>query len=208
MLDDDVLRRLARHDDPFRYAVADGVFRSPGVARACAATFPDTLLQHRVAAGPEVEKTYDMFSVTLVEPGAPRPVLPLAPVWAELVDELTSRRVAGLLGAAMGVDVDERNVEIRACAYGDGGSLAPHTDRPDKVLSLIVYLDLAWRPGSGGELGILRSADPGDEAARIEPRLGRMAVLARSDRSWHHVRRFHAPGGARRRSLLVHYLAP
>lgn len=208
MLDDEVLRRLARHDEPFRYAVADGVFRSPAVARACAATFPDALLQHRVAAGPDVEKAYDMFSLTLVEPGAPRPVLPFAPVWAELVDQLSSRRVAGILGAALEVDLDERIVEIRACAYGDGGSLAPHTDRPDKVLSLILYLDRVWRRGSGGELGILRSADPGDEAARIEPRLGRIAVLVRSDRSWHHVRRFHAPRGARRRSVLVHYRAP
>ena len=73
MLDDEVLRRLARHDEPFRYAVADGVFREPAAARACAATFPDALLRHRLAAGPDVEKTYDMFSLTLVEPGAPRP---------------------------------------------------------------------------------------------------------------------------------------
>src|SRR2546423_1527139 len=207
MLDDEVLRRLARHDEPFRSAAADGVFREPAVARACAATFPDALLQHRVAAGPDVEKTYDMFSLTLVEPGAPRPTVALTPIWAALVDEFRSGRVAGLVGAAMGVDLDARNVEIRACAYGDGGSLAPHTDRPDKILSLILYLDRAWRPGTGGELGILRSADPGDEATCIEPRLGRIAMLVRSDRSWHHVRRFHAPDGARRRSLLVHYRA-
>jgi SM-20-related protein len=208
MLNYEGIRLLSRHERPFRFAVGDGVFASPEVAEACAATFPDDLLQRRTATGPGVEKAYDMFSVTLAKPRPPRPALRLAPVWARLVDHLCSPRMARLLGAAMSVTLDERNVEIRACAYGNGGLLAPHTDRPDKLLSLILYLDRAWQPGTGGELGILRSCDPEDEAVRVEPRLGRMAVLLRSDRSWHHVRRFCAPGGAMRRSVLVHYQVP
>ncbi|MEU2065744.1 2OG-Fe(II) oxygenase family protein [Streptomyces anulatus] len=100
-----------------------------------------------------------------------------------------------------------RDLDIRLVRHESGDWLSPHTDREDKLFSHIIYFSTRWDAEWGGCLEILRSSDPADAVARVVPRLGASALLARSDESWHQVSPVTpVPGIPPRASLLVHGL--
>lgn len=192
---------------PFRWGTVAPGFDSTHTALAVVRDFPSEYLRLR-EAGPTSEKAYRMLSAPLVEQSRILPLVHrLAPVWRQLIEELLTPRFTASVCHAAGMRLPAASLEIRASSYADGCFLGPHTDRPDKLLSLIVYLESAWSPSEGGELSILGSDDPADEVARVEPRLGTAAVLVRSDCSWHQVLPVRRPRSGYRRSLLLHYWA-
>ncbi|MER6498456.1 2OG-Fe(II) oxygenase [Streptomyces sp. NPDC001455] len=192
-------------DDPYRWGTVTESFDSPRTALAVAREFPLAHLRLRTArAG--AEKEYRMLSAPLVDQGRELPLTRrLTPIWRGLVDELRTPAFTTAVSRAAGVELADATLEIRASCYTEGCFLGPHTDRSDKLVSLILYLSTHWSAADGGELSILCSSDPDDEDARVEPRLGTAAVLVRSDRSWHQVLPVRRP--VQRRSLLVHYWA-
>ncbi|EPH46683.1 2OG-Fe(II) oxygenase [Streptomyces aurantiacus] len=193
------------HREPFRWGRVEHAFTSGTAAREVADTFPLDRTRLRESR-PAAEKAYRMFSCPLVDGGERLDAAHGLPAtWAELVAQLLSSPFTRALAQATGQALEESSLEIRASAYADGCFLGPHTDRADKVLSVVLYLEPQWSPAHGGELSILRSSDPRDEAARIEPRLGTAALLVRSDHSWHQVLPVRTQGGGLRRSVLIHY---
>lgn len=194
-------------DDPYRWGTVAESFDAPETALAVAREFPLAHLRLRTArAGAGAEKDYRMLSAPLVDQGRVLPLTRrLTPAWRGLVDELRTPGFTSAVSRAAGVELAGATLEIRASCYTEGCFLGPHTDRSDKLVSLILYLSPHWSAADGGELSILCSSDPDDENARVEPRLGTAAVLVRSDRSWHQVLPVRRP--VRRCSLLVHYWA-
>ncbi|MFD5186168.1 2OG-Fe(II) oxygenase [Streptomyces sp. NPDC058372] len=181
------------------------MFTGGTAARDIADTFPLDRTRLRESK-PAAEKTYRMLSCPLVDGGERLDAAHDLPVpWAQLVTQLLSPPFTKTLAQATGLSLNESSLEVRASAYADGCFLGPHTDRADKVLSVVLYLESQWSPAHGGELSILRSSAPGDEAARIEPRLGTAALLVRSDHSWHQVLPVRTRGAGLRRSVLIHY---
>jgi SM-20-related protein len=192
-------------DEPFRWGTVTSAFVPGPAARAVADDFPVQHLRLREST-PGSDKTYRMLTAPLVEHGKQLSVVELlADPWRELVGQLVSRRFTETMSEAGGVRLSESSVEVRAAGYADGCFLSPHTDRPDKLLSLILYLEPVWSEPDGGELSILRSSDPTSEVCRVQPRLGTAAILVRSDRSWHQVLPVRQPASGYRRSVLVHY---
>lgn len=205
MLNLAAFRRADMRQQPYRWGTATGVFASRPGALAVADGFPTDHLRLRESS-PESDKTYRMLSAPLVEHGSRLSIMDqLSGVWRALIDQLLSPGFTGALAATAGVRLDPATVEVRAAGYADGCFLSPHTDRADKVLSLVLYLEPEWSPADGGELSILRTSDPASEVARVEPRLGSAAILVRSDGSWHQVLPVRRPASGYRRSVLVHY---
>jgi Rps23 Pro-64 3,4-dihydroxylase Tpa1-like proline 4-hydroxylase len=102
-----------------------------------------------------------------------------------------------------GCDLTIVPMEVNVFHYGPGGSLGPHPDLPDKLVSHILYFNPSWDRQYGGCLNILRSADMADTAAEIAPIVGNSVVLVRSDDSWHAVSRVADGCPWSRRSITV-----
>jgi hypothetical protein len=102
-----------------------------------------------------------------------------APAYREHISELTG---VPLADSACTLDVWE---------YRTGDWLAPHVDKPEKLVTQIFYLAQEWRPDDGGRLLVLATDDPASVTSTLAPRLGSSAILVRSETSWHAVE---APG--------------
>jgi SM-20-related protein len=192
---------------PYRWGTVRDGFDSPAAALTVTRDFPAEHLTLR-EAGPAAEKAYRMLSVPLADSGRALPAASLlTPVWQELIAELLTPGFTAAVAHASRSALQRSTVEIRACGYADGCYLGPHTDRADKLASVILYLEPEWSPPEGGWLSILRSSDPGDEAGRVAPLLGSAAILVRSECSWHQVLPVRRPRSGYRRSVLVHYWA-
>lgn len=102
-----------------------------------------------------------------------------------------------------GMDLRHTALEVNLFHYGPGCWLGPHVDLKDKLVTHVFYFNGEWDMADGGCLTILRSAEGGDEVARVAPLVGNSAVLVRSAASWHAVSRVAAGCTKSRRSMTV-----
>src|SRR5438105_7437559 len=86
-------------------------------------------------------------------------------------------------------DLTTAPMEVNVFHYGPGANLGPHPDLEDKLVTHVLYFNRSWNREDGGCLTILRSSDPADVAAEIEPIVGNSSVVVRSEESWHAVSR-------------------
>jgi len=158
-------------------------------------------------SGAGAEKRYRSYNLGLVADGVPRQPAwdALAPSWRRFAGELIGAPYRAALGAAAGLSLDDCVVEVRLCRYAAGCWMDPHTDRPDKKLTQIIYLNPDWDPEWGGNLLILRSASSTDIAATVPPVLGTSVLLRPSRSSWHAVAPVVDHVDAQRHSVLLHY---
>jgi SM-20-related protein len=209
--------RATVHLQPFRWIETADVFR-PDLAARLSASFPVDGMAHFEAPGGPDQKAYSMRSRTLVEgnsgprsgaPGRPRPedaASPLPPLWSEVAGVLCGSFYRDTLSQLANTDLSRCTAHIRICSYGPGHWLGPHTDRPDKLATHIIYLTPGWLPEWGGALRLHRSQAADDVAAVIAPAANSGVLLVRSDRSWHSVESVRE-GAPHRRSILVHFEA-
>jgi SM-20-related protein len=132
----------------------------------------------------------------------------LSSAWQALGRLLISPAYAEWVGALVGKDLTGLRVDASLCLYPPGCWLAPHTDRPMRVTTQIVYFNEEWRPEWGGMFRVLRSENMEDVAAEVLPVLHTSVVMLRADNSWHAVSPV-ADGVTKvRRSLLMHTSDP
>lgn len=185
--------------EPFLWAqTAPGELIAQETVGILAAEFPADGFRRADTSGNGREKTYRNY--TRGVDGT------LTDRWSRLIEEIRApayrRAVADFFGQPVAP-----NLEIRLVRHGAGDWLSPHTDRADKLFSHIVYFNPAWQAAWGGCLEILDSPDPARVSARVVPRLGASALIARADNSWHQVSAVTSGAGARpRASLLIHGL--
>jgi hypothetical protein len=198
--------RTPRHEHPYRWlSTADGHLLAPEYASRLALTFPGgAFVRHD--AGTRRCKSYQNFSRELVAPDGARDDR-LPPLWRDLVADLLDPAYRSTVAALLGQEPAKR-IEVRLVRHAPGDWLGPHTDRADKLFSHIIYFNPHWQPEWGGCLEILEGASPAAVAARVIPRLGTSALMARAENSWHQVTPVTAEAVtcADRRSMLVHGL--
>jgi Rps23 Pro-64 3,4-dihydroxylase Tpa1-like proline 4-hydroxylase len=78
-------------------------------------------------------------------------------------------------------------MEVNVFHYGPGGSLGPHRDLPEKLITHVLYFNRSWNNADGGCLCILRSQNPKHLVSEVPPLIGHSAVIVRSEHSWHAV---------------------
>lgn len=194
---------------PYRWAVLSPVFADPVTADSLAETFPIDLLQPAARTDGTGGKQYVMLSYSVM--AGSRWVADMSALtapWPALLAELAGKGYRDALARTVGVDLSDCQVEIRLCAYPAAGWLSAHTDRADKVVTQVIYLNSEWRADCGGHLNVLSSCDEADVYARVPPLLDNSVVFVRSDASWHSVSPVRAGLTAQRRSVLVHFIRP
>jgi SM-20-related protein len=179
VLDLDRLRAAPLEHEPFDFVVVEGLVRAAALP-AILADFP------RVPGA-------GSFPVQDLGCGA---------AFAGLVADLTGPALARAVAEKFAVDLDGRPTLLTARGFGDGKDGHIHTDSPNKIITLLLYLNPAWEPREG-RLRLLRGPDDlEDYVYEVAPLAGTMLAFRRSARSFHG----HRPFIGERRTLQLNWV--
>jgi SM-20-related protein len=206
MIDLGRLRSARMRSDPYPLAVVDGLLPQP-VARVLCDEFPVEGFHLDTRSGAGAEKRYRSYNLGVIERGVPqRPAWDaLSPAWREFLDALLGEPYLDAVAETTAVALRDCEAEVRLCRYEAGCWIDPHTDRPDKRLTQVIYLNPGWNPDWGGNLLVLRSREVSDVATTVVPRLGTSVLIRPSASSWHAVQPVAGTAAVQRRSVLVHW---
>jgi hypothetical protein len=201
MIDLTALFRPTLQKQPYEWAATGPLF-STNDAEALASSFP---CDHFKTVRYYGERDYEYEARSLINMGATEVSYPeeLSDAWLALAHDLLSPAYRAAISLLSERDLSAAGMEVNVFHYGPGANLGPHPDLEDKIVTHIIYFNRGWNPGDGGCLEILRSSDPGDVAARVEPLVGNSAVVVRSESSWHAVSRVVDGSPQSRRSLTA-----
>ena len=179
MLDLERLRASPLRREPFDFVVVKG-FVPPQYCPGLVAEFPE-LGRHG---------SYPLDSVAC---GA---------AFATLAAELGGDSLREAIEDKFGIDLADRPTMITLRGYGDGKDGRIHTDSASKIITLLLYLNLAWQ-AEAGRLRLLRGPnDLDDFVEEVAPLAGTMLAFRRSDVSFHG----HRPYIGARRVLQLNWV--
>jgi Rps23 Pro-64 3,4-dihydroxylase Tpa1-like proline 4-hydroxylase len=144
----------------------------------------------------QADKTY-RFSTATLTLDSPLP----GGLWKEALRVFSSDVYRDALGLLTGVRLSDADVTFDLWEYVEGDWLSPHLDKPEKLVTQVIYLTPGWHEGAGGRLLIQECNGPAS-AVQIPPRFGNSTILVRSSSSWHAVEPV-GPGSPPRRSMTV-----
>lgn len=206
LMDLPALRGTRLRTAPWRWGVVVPVFRT-GLEELVAG-FPEAGFTRHSRT--DDEKPYVMYSRPLIRrgAGAAEPGDDLAPAWVRLAGEIRHPSYLEALGAMCGRDLGGLELEATFWRYEAGCWLAPHPDKPEKVVSQLFYFNPRWEPDWGGVLRILRSSTMDDVDTEVAPVAGSAVVIVRSAGSWHAVTAVTSAEAPARRSLQIAFYEP
>ncbi|MEV6823583.1 2OG-Fe(II) oxygenase family protein [Amycolatopsis sp. NPDC051102] len=195
-----------RRRDPFAWAAVSDLLDT-AYAEELADRFPAGLL--RESRSPQGH--YLLRDCTVLEAGEPTDIAAALPEpWHRLLDWLLTPEYRAFVRSATGAELSGCRLKVRLCEYGPGTFMTAHTDRPDRVATQILYLSRSWSPDWGGGLDILTAPvdeDPAAVAASLWPKFNTSVLFARSDHSFHAVRRISPRAPVPRRTVLAQFVA-
>jgi SM-20-related protein len=193
--------------DPFQWARLEGLIDKHDLDTLCQ-QFPTSGFQE--TTGHSQDKEYRMFCRTLLPRGHGQSPAnqSLSIFWQRLSRELASAAYRVAIERLTGLDLKAHEIEINLWVYGRDCWLAPHCDKPAKVVSHVLYFSPHWDVEWGGNLRILRSRELSDYAEEIPPTAGDSVVLLRGDQSWHAVTPVTGRPDRPRRSMQVVFWTP
>jgi SM-20-related protein len=194
-------------NDPYRWAIVDGLF-SHDDAIALKENFPCD--HFKTVTGDDGEKGYEYEARALLAMGEDRPAFAgdLDSTWHDFAGDLLSESYRSAMTQLTGIDLSTLTIEANVFHYGRGAWLGPHVDLKEKIVTHIFYFNEAWDSGEGGSLSILGSPNLKDVRASVPPIVGNSVVLVRSDNSWHAVPPVSKQSRISRRSLALTFYAP
>jgi SM-20-related protein len=178
-LDLERLRASPLCRDPFDFVVVEKFVHRDELTAAIA-DFPDI-------------RKHGSFPVDVVEFG---------PGFARLVAALTAPPLRAAIEEKFATDLRGRPTMITVRGKSDGKDGRIHTDSPNKIITLLLYLNPSWER-TEGRLRLLRDADDlEDYALEVAPLAGTMLAFRRSERSFHG----HRPCVGERRLLQLNWV--
>jgi SM-20-related protein len=196
----DSIARANVHSRPFSWCVIDD-FLPSGVGHILSEEFPEAKFRLASDGGED----YSFLFRQLIRDGKIVEPSDLSSHWTEFARLLCSAEYRSAMSTLFSLSLDETNVVAGFALYPPGSGLRPHTDRPVRIVTQVVYFNESWESGWGGTLQLLRSSNPSDVAMEFDPKLGRSVLLVRSEHSWHAVRRVRRGIEEVRRSVLLHF---
>lgn len=208
VLDHAALENADVQGSPFPFTVIDSSFIDSRVAHSLSESFATEDFVRSERQGDNVGKNYLMFNYVLVKEGVvdEERLVSLSPIWQELIGELRAPEYRRVMERLTGVDLRDTDLTIRIDRYEPGCWIQAHLDKPDKVVTHLLYFNQEWSEEWGGDFRVLRSSDMDDCHQRVLPALGRSIVMAWTENAWHAVSPVtpHATEG--RMSVLVHFV--
>lgn len=128
--------------------------------------------------------------------------------WASLVSALNTSSYRDAVSRVSGVDLSTATLTVDLWRYAAGDWLAPHVDKPEKVVTQLFYFSRNWKQGDGGRLLILNRATSSQPDFAYDPISGASALLVRSDSSWHSVERMQADNASRSSVAVTFWSRP
>ena len=191
----DALASATMHDDPYPWAHYEAAFTDP---EPLVRGFPTTgfeghaqqrLLETLGKKGSDTWYQHNVSTRPLLELGeaAPHEPAELDDVWTAVAQELLSADYRECLTGLTGHDVRRLRLQAHFWRFGEGAFFQPHVDKPHKIVTHLMYLTDGWTEDLGGCFRVLRSADPGDVHAEIQPVPNNSVVLRRTNNAWHSV---------------------
>jgi SM-20-related protein len=179
ILDLDRLRATPLRRDPFDFVVVEEFVRRDEMA-AVIADFPEV-------------RGHGSYPVEGLQ---------TRPGFARLLAALTGAALRGAIEEKFGIDLAGRPTMVTVRGRSDGKDGRIHTDSPNKIITLLLYLNPSWER-AGGRLRLLRGPDDlEDYALEVAPLAGTMLAFRRSERSFHG----HRPCFGERRMLQLNWV--
>ncbi|WP_236792399.1 2OG-Fe(II) oxygenase [Amycolatopsis sp. GM8] len=125
------------------------------------------------------------------------------PDWAAFAMALNGSAYRRAMTELTGIPLADASLSLAVWEYREGDWLAPHVDKPDKVVTQIFYFTESWSESDRGRLLVLDRPDVSHPRLVLAPALGSSAVLVRSESSWHAVEPLSSSAPAPRRSLTA-----
>lgn len=113
--------------------------------------------------------------------------------WHQFLKELVSQEYRTTLAQILDKDLSRCHTELNLWKYPNGGFLAPHLDKDDKIISQLFYFNQDWDQSWGGSLRLLQSNMMDNCVAEVFPNTGDSVILTQSNCSWHAVSKQLAP---------------
>ena len=206
----DAIRTATLAEKPFPYAVVGDSF----VDRAATATLADEFptegfrydARESTADGRKRYRTYNYQLVGFGQPARDN-IARLSDRWRRVLDDLTADSYRAAVAAVTGTDLTGTVLDVRLVRYSQDCWIAPHVDRPDKVVTQLFYLNLEWLEQWAGALRILHGPDLDDYERQVFPHAGTSVLMVRTDTAWHGVPPV-CSSGQDRLVLLVHFARP
>jgi SM-20-related protein len=180
----------AEHD-PFPWFHVRETFTAERAAQL-RASFPQDGFE--MVARDGQDKSYAMYH-RLLHPDGDGGTSGLEPVWKEFVEYVTGPEYRAEVARLTGLELGSASVEVNVWRYAHNCWLAPHVDKPAKLVTHVLYFNDDWPQDRGGDLLLLGSAGQDDVRRRVAPVANSGVLLVRGDRSWHAVERVQ-PGPA------------
>jgi hypothetical protein len=180
ILDAKAITRAPVETEPYRHFVAEGVL-SADAGAAIRRDYPQTTSVGFLASG------------DLSREGA----------YAQLLDDLESSELAGILSEKLELDLSKagRLITVRRWSRKSDGRI--HTDSERKIATLLVYLNETWDVSKGGAIRVLRSNKSFEDYVReVPPVQGYAFGFKRAANSWHG----HLPFAGERLVVQLTYL--
>lgn len=175
-------KNLKKH--PFLWAVFDNAFCSVAEAEALQREFPICSFSKIVSS--RLDKAYSARVASIDD--AFYQDMPY--IWQQLISQLRGAEYSSAVERLTGLSLQNLKCELSLWRYVDGDYLSPHLDKPEKIVTQVFYFSsVDWNQTDGGCLEILTDHRPSSVVRKIEPRLGRIVTLVRSNNSWHAVSR-------------------
>ena len=205
---------IERSQVPYYFAVAKDIF-SPELYAALVRYWPDE------STFVEMGEGYRKLSLSeRNNRGLYHTFIAASPEWTELYSYLKSQQFRGEVFKALNmapVGIFTSRFEFSSMP-ADGGFIAPHTDIPSKVVTLVVPIvePGTWSPEWGGGTDLLKPKDtsvnhidykaPLSEFEKVwtvpyEP--NQALLFVKSASSWHSAGPFQGPEGVWRRTLTI-----
>lgn len=207
MIDWDRFAQQSLHTHPYHWAVLDRLY-APADAAALAKTFPHDHFKRLSDYGGEKDFEYESRELIGMGASSISNAAHLSSAWRALASDLLSREYRTAMSALLGIDLGDSTLEVNVFHYPPGGSLGPHPDLRDKIVTHVLYFNETWNDADGGCLTILGSSNAADVVATVSPIVGNSAILVRSDNSWHAVTPVVKGCRSSRRSLTATFYRP
>lgn len=172
------------HHEPFQWADFSGCLSTEALSML--RTSIDALQFRSVSRESGSDKAYSFHVCTLVKDG--RLVgNDLPEIWGTLLSEICDYRYVDIMKSLFHLSMSDLDIDIEVFRYSESDWIGPHTDRPDRLVTHIFYLNEQWDKSDGGLLHLLAAPRTDAIAHTIVPVTPVSVAFARSTRSWHYV---------------------